>query len=252
MHKFFVEKNNITGDKAYIEGDDVKHIYKVLRLHEGEKVNINNCEGEEFSGIIEKIDKKEVIVSLTEKLDLNNESPVEIYLFQGLPKSSKMDLIVQKATELGVREITPIITGRVIVKNEIGEFKKLDRWVRIALEACKQSKRSIIPKINGPLEFEHLLMKLKELDLILVPYENQEGYGIKTVVKDINQNSINKIGIIIGPEGGFEEEEINILKELGAHIITLGPRILRTETAGFVCTSLIMYELGDLGGKSSK
>lgn len=252
MHKFFVAKNNITGDKAYIEGDDVKHIYKVLRLHEGEKVSINNCEGQEFLGIIEKIDKKEVIVSLTEKLDLNNESPVEIYLFQGLPKSSKMDLIVQKATELGVKEITPIITERVVVKNEIGEFKKLDRWVRIALEACKQSKRSIIPKINGLLEFQQLLTKLKELDLILVPYENEEGYGIKKVVKDIAQNSINKIGIIIGPEGGFEEEEINVLKELGAYIITLGPRILRTETAGFVCTSLIMYELGDLGGKSSK
>ncbi|WML35620.1 16S rRNA (uracil(1498)-N(3))-methyltransferase [Clostridium sp. OS1-26] len=252
MHKFFVEKNNITGDRAYIEGDDVKHIYKVLRLHEGEKVSINNCEGEEFLGIIEKIDKKEVIVSLKEKLDLNNESPVEIYLFQGLPKSSKMDLIVQKATELGVKEITPIITERVVVKNEIGEFKKLDRWVRIALEACKQSKRSIIPKINGPLEFQQLLTQLKELDLILVPYENEEGYGIKKVVRDIAQNSINKIGIIIGPEGGFEEDEINVLKELGAYIITLGPRILRTETAGFVCTSLIMYELGDLGGKSSK
>lgn len=249
MHKFFVEKNNITGDRAYIEGDDVKHIYKVLRLQEGEKVSINNCEGEEFLGVIEKIDKKEVIVSLTMKLDLNNESPVEVYLFQGLPKSSKMDLIVQKATELGVREITPIITRRVVVKNEIGEFRKLDRWVRIALEACKQSKRSIIPKINGPLEFQQLLTKLKEVDLILVPYENEEGHGIKKVVRDIDKDEIRKVGIIIGPEGGFEEEEISVLKELGGHIITLGPRILRTETAGFVCTSLIMYELGDLGGR---
>lgn len=248
MHKFFVAKNNIIDDKAYIEGDDLKHIYKVLRLQVGEKVSINNCEGEEFLGVIDKVDKKEAVVSLKEKLELNNESNLEVYLFQGLPKSSKMDLIVQKATELGVKEITPIITERVIVKNEIGEFKKLDRYIRIALEACKQSKRSIIPKINAPLEFQELITTIKEMDLILVPYENQEGYGIKNVVKNITQKNIKKIGIIIGPEGGFEEEEINVFKELGAHIITLGPRILRTETAGFVCTSLIMYELGDLGG----
>lgn len=248
MHKFFVEKNNIIEDKAYIEGDDLKHIYKVLRLQEGEKVSINNCEGEEFLGVIEKVDKKEAIVKIIDKLEINNESNLEIYLFQGLPKSSKMDLIVQKATELGVKEITPIITERVIVKNEIGEFKKLDRYMRIALEACKQSKRSVIPAVKTPLEFDGLLTKLKEMDLILVPYENEEGYGIKNVVKDITQKDIKKIGIIIGPEGGFEENEINTLKELGAYIVTLGPRILRTETAGFVCISLIMYELGDLGG----
>ncbi|MBV7273029.1 16S rRNA (uracil(1498)-N(3))-methyltransferase [Clostridiaceae bacterium UIB06] len=252
MHKFFVAKNSIIDDKAYIEGDDLKHIYKVLRLQEGEKVSINNCEGEEFLGVIEKVDKKEAIVKIIEKLETNNESNIEIYLFQGLPKSSKMDLIVQKATELGVKEITPIITERVIVKNEIGEFKKIDRYIRIALEACKQSKRSVIPEVKNPLEFDRLLTKLKEMDLILVPYENEEGYGIKNVVKDIAQKDIKKIGIIIGPEGGFEENEINILKELGAYIITLGPRILRTETAGFVCTSLIMYELGDLGGQSPK
>ena len=194
------------------------------------------------------MDKKEAIVKIIKKLEINNESNIEIHLFQGLPKSSKMDLIVQKATELGVKEITPIITERVIVKNEIGEFKKIDRYMRIALEACKQSKRSIIPDIKTPLEFDGLLTKLKEMDLILVPYENEEGYGIKNVIKDITEKDIKKIGIIIGPEGGFEESEINILKELGAYIITLGPRILRTETAGFVCISLIMYELGDLGG----
>lgn len=252
MHKFFVEKNNITDDKAYIVGDDVKHIYKVLRLQEGEKVSINNCDGEEFLGTIDKVDKKEVVVSLIEKLDINNESPLEVCLFQGVPKSSKMDLIVQKVTELGVKEVTPIITERVIVKNDIGEYRKLDRWIRIALEACKQSKRSIIPNINPPMEFEQLLIKLKEFDLVLVPYENEEGYGIKKVVEDIDKSKIKKIAIIVGPEGGFEEREIEVLKNIGAYIITLGPRILRTETAGFVCTSLIMYELGDLGGKSSK
>lgn len=248
MHKFFVSKSNIVGDSAVIEGDDVKHIYKVLRLEVGDKVSINNCDGEEFLGEIEDINKKQVIVKCIEKLALNNESPVEIYLFQGLPKSSKMDLIVQKATELGVKEITPIITERVVVKNEIGEFKKLDRWNRIVLEACKQCKRSLIPKVNTPLEFEQLLDFLKNMDLIVVPYENAEGHGIKNMVNSIGKSDVKKIAVIIGPEGGFEEEEINKLKELEAYIVTLGPRIFRTETAGLVCVSLIMYELGDLGG----
>lgn len=248
MHKFFISKSSIDGDIAIIEGDDVKHIYKVLRLEVGDEVSINNCDGEEFLGKIEDINKKQVIVKCIQKLELNNESPVEIYLFQGLPKSTKMDLIVQKATELGVKEVTPIITERVVVKSELGEFKKLDRWNRIVLEACKQSKRSIIPKVNPPIEFEGLLDLLRNMDLIVVPYENAQGHGIKNMVSSIDKSHIKKIAVIIGPEGGFEEEEINRLKEVGAYIVTLGPRIFRTETAGFVCVSLIMYELGDLGG----
>lgn len=248
VYKFFISQDSIFGDEAIIEGDDVKHIYKVLRLTEGTTISINNCNGEEFLGEIQSIDKKQVKVKLKEKLDINNESDIEIYLFQGLPKSAKMDLIVQKNCELGVREITPVITHRVVVKNELGEFKKVDRWARIALEASKQSKRTIIPKINTPIEFEELLQELKNMDLIVVPYENEKGLGIKNMINNIDKDKIKKIGIIIGPEGGFEEEEIDILKNMGAFIVTLGSRILRTETAGFVSTSLIMYELGDLGG----
>jgi 16S rRNA (uracil1498-N3)-methyltransferase len=248
VHKFFVSQDNIFGDEAIIQGDDVKHIYKVLRLAEGTDISINNCEGQEYLGEIQSIDKTQVKVKLKEKLQINNESAIEIYLFQGLPKSSKMDLIVQKNCELGVREITPVITRRVVVKNELGEFKKIDRWARIALEASKQSKRTIIPKINTPIEFKELLEELKKMDLIIVPYENENGFGIKNMINNIDKAKIKKVGIIIGPEGGFEEEEIDILKNIGAFIVTLGPRILRTETAGFVSTSLVMYELGDLGG----
>lgn len=247
MHKFFVPKENIIGNSAVIEDEDVKHIYKVLRLGEGDKISINNTEGEEYLGEILEIDKKRVLVKLIEKLPVNNESPINVYLFQGLPKSSKMDLIAQKATELGVKELTPVITERVVVKSEIGEFKKVDRWNRIALEACKQCKRTLLPKINIPIEFEELLDKLKEMDLIIVPYENEDGYGIKNVIANISRE-IKEVAVIIGPEGGFEESEIDRLKDIGAHIVTLGPRILRTETAGFVCVSLLMYELGDMGG----
>ncbi|MBZ9688178.1 16S rRNA (uracil(1498)-N(3))-methyltransferase [Clostridium estertheticum] len=248
MHKFFVPKANIVENNAIIEGEDVKHIYKVLRLKVGDKVSINNCEGSEYVGEITLIDKKSVNINLLEKSSINNESPIEVYLFQGMPKSTKMDLIVQKNTELGVKAITPIITERVVVKTELAEFKKVDRWNRIALEACKQSKRSLVPQINVPIEFDHLLENLKQMDLVVVPYENEEGYGIKKLMKTIEKQSISKVAIVIGPEGGFEECEIIKLKEIGASIITLGPRILRTETAGFTCLSLIMYELGDLGG----
>ncbi|MCM8710405.1 16S rRNA (uracil(1498)-N(3))-methyltransferase [Clostridium sp. SYSU_GA19001] len=247
MHKFFVKKENIDGDFAVIEDDDVKHIYKVLRLSVGDKISINNLEGSEFLGEIRSINKRQVTVKLLEKLPVNNESPINIYLYQGLPKSSKMDLIVQKGTELGVKEITPVITERVIVKSELGEFKKVDRWNRIALEACKQCKRTLIPKINTPIEFEHLINDIKTMDLVVVPYENQESFGIKNVIKSVKNNTKN-IAIVIGPEGGFEQSEIEVFRNIGAHIVTLGPRILRTETAGFVCVSLLMYELGDIGG----
>lgn len=246
MHKFFTPKELFYENEARILGEDVKHIYRVLRLEEGEKVVINNLQGEEFLGRIAEITKMEVKVVIDEKLEVNNESPLEVYLFQGLPKAAKMDLIVQKGTELGFKEITPIITERVDVKLK-GEFKKLDRLERIALEASKQSKRTLIPKINSPISFKELEEELKLMDLVVVPYENAENFGVKSLVRSLDK-SVKKLGIIIGPEGGFEEEEIEKLKDNGAYIVTLGPRILRTETAGFVCGSLLQYELGDLGG----
>lgn len=253
MYKFFIEPQNITETEGKIIGDDVKHIYKVLRLSEGEEVVLNNCEGIEYLGQIKSITKSEVIVNIIEKLDINNESKVKVHLFQGLPKGQKMDLIVQKGTELGVFEFIPTITARVDVKLK-GEFKKLDRLNRIALEACKQSKRSIVPQVKEVIDFDYALKELKEMDLFIVPYENAENFGIKTLFnqfhkENVDLDNVNDIGILIGPEGGFEESEINILKEQGAYIVTLGNRILRTETAGFTATALIQYELGDLGGK---
>lgn len=247
MHKFFTPQSLFQGEYAYIEGDDVKHIYKVLRLQEGNEVILNNQLGEEFLGSIQDINKLRVTLKIIEKLEINNESPVNIYLYQGLPKSGKMDIIVQKATELGVKEIIPVITSRVDVVLK-GEFKKLDRLQRIALEACKQSKRTIIPQINEPINFDHMLKDIRDKDLIVVPYENAENYGIRALIRDIDITNIKDIALIIGPEGGFDVEEIEALKSIKAHIVTLGPRILRTETAGFTAAALLQYELGDLGG----
>lgn len=249
MHKFFTPKENFIENTAKILGDDVKHLYKVLRLNEGDKIVLNNCDGDEFLAEIRTITKQEVIVDIEEKLEINNESEVKIYLFQGLPKAQKMDLIVQKGTELGITEFIPTLTERVDIKLK-GEFKKLDRLNRIALEAAKQSKRTIIPKVSEPVSFEDALKRMESLDLVIVPYENAENFGIKTLFNDenIDTSKIKKVGILVGPEGGFELNEISRLKENGAYIVTLGSRILRTETAGFVATSLVQYELGDLGG----
>lgn len=252
MHKFFTESCNINETEGKIIGDDVKHIYKVLRLNEGEKVILNNCEGTEYLGEIDSISKTEVIIKIIEKLDINNESKIKVHLFQGLPKGQKMDLIVQKGTELGISEFIPTITSRVDVKLK-GEFKKLDRLNRIALEASKQSKRSIIPNVREVIDFNQALSEMNEMDLVLIPYENAEDFGIKSLINKLkNDNTdldnIINVGILIGPEGGFEEDEINLLKEQGAYIVTLGKRILRTETAGFTATALIQYELGDIGG----
>lgn len=248
MHKFFTPAHMFSDTHAKITGEDVKHIYKVLRVKPGEKVVVNNLESEEFLGEVEEVNKQEVSIKILEKLDVNNESNLNITLFQGMPKAAKMDLIVQKCVELGVSEIIPTITDRVDVKLK-GEFKKLDRLNKIALEACKQSKRTVIPQVLEPMDFKGVLEKIDQLDLMVIPYENATGYGIRAMVNYIeDKDSIKNVGIMVGPEGGFEESEIEALKEKGAHIVTLGPRILRTETAGFTCISLIQYELGDLGG----
>lgn len=245
MHKFFTDKTNIFENEALIKGDDVKHIYKVLRLSCGTQVILNNYDGEEYLSEISYIDKSEVRLNILKKLDTNNESPLKVTLFQGLPKSAKMDLIVQKGTELGINEIIPVITERVDVKLK-GEFKKLDRLQKIANEACKQSKRTIVPKVSQPVEFGYILDNIKSFDLVIVPYENEEGTGIKYIASKYKE--LKNVAIVIGPEGGFEPSEIDSLKEKGAEIVTLGKRILRTETAGFTACALLQYEYGDLGG----
>lgn len=252
MHKFFTSKELINENVGKIIGDDVKHIMKVLRLTSGEKVVLNDCEGTEYLAEIDNVNKQEVTLNIIESIEGSNESDIRITIYQGLPKSQKMDLIVQKGTELGVYEFKPVITSRVDVKLK-GDFKKLDRLNRISLEAAKQSKRTIVPKVSEPMNFDEVLDEMTSLDLMLVPYENAEGFGIKSLInnmkkENINLNNIKTVGILVGPEGGFEEDEIIKLKDKGAHIITLGKRILRTETAGFVAASLIQYELSDLGG----
>ncbi|CCJ34382.1 16S rRNA (uracil(1498)-N(3))-methyltransferase [Caloramator australicus] len=246
MHKFFVSAEQVIFPNIYIDGEDVDHIVKVLRLRNGDKIQISDGNGKEYICEIIKSDKKEVVCNIIESFDNETEAPINITLYQGLPKSQKMDLIVQKCVEIGVVRIVPVITNRVVVKVEGRDLKnKIERWQRIAYEAAKQSNRGIVPIVNDVMNFEEAIEEMKQKDLVVVPYEREKERGIKDLR---DRKDIKDIAIFIGPEGGFEEEEIENCLDIGAIPVTLGPRILRTETAGFVTSALILYELGDLGG----
>ncbi|NLL81540.1 MAG: 16S rRNA (uracil(1498)-N(3))-methyltransferase [Tissierellia bacterium] len=245
MHRFFVDKNQIEDGKIIILNNDVRHIRDVLRLKLGEDIEVS-CEEIAYICVIEQILKNKVITKIRDKQIGNHESKVEISLFQGLAKGNKMEMIFQKATEIGVKSFYPVATHRSVVKiNDIKkEQNKLDRWNSIVEEAAKQSKRDLIPKVYGIINFSEMINILKNETNIIVPYEEERVATIKEELLKIKEGRIN---IIIGPEGGFEESEISILKSIGGKIVTLGPRILRTETAGLVTATIVLYELGDLG-----
>lgn len=246
MHRFFVDKENIGNQSITIIGEDVRHIKNVLRLNEEDIITICDKQKTDYITKIVKFNKDEIVCEILGSKTSNSEPPVDVILYQGIPKSTKMDLIIQKSTELGVVKIIPVITERTVVKiqDRKKEEKKLERWQKISEESAKQSKRGIIPEICQILTFDEMLKTLKDNSLTIVPYENEEKVGIKEILKDKGNKKIN---IIIGPEGGFEEGEIESLKNIGSKIVSLGPRILRTETAGFTASAIVLYELGDLG-----
>lgn len=251
MHRFFVDKKNIFEDKGIIiidDPEDVKHISRVLRLKEDQPIEICDGHNREYIGKISIVDKKEIKVWILENKESVTEPPIGVDLLQGIPKSTKMELIIQKCTELGINRVIPIITERTVVqlKDKKSEDKKVQRWQKIADEASKQSKRSVIPEVSSPLAFNKGIERFYDYDLVMIPYEDEGKKGIKEVLKE--NNEANKIAIIIGPEGGFQEEEVEIARGRGAIPVSLGPRILRTETAGITALSIVMYELGDLGG----
>lgn len=245
MHRFFVDKSQIKDYKIEIIGSDVKHIKDVIRLKIGEKLQVSS-EGITYDGEIEEISKKVVIVKINDKFKGKNEPSTYITLYQGLAKSHKMDLIIQKCTEIGVSEFYPVATGRAVakIKDEKRVESKVNRWSQISDEASKQSKRDIRPIVNEIINFDDMINLLSREANILVPYEDETINDIKSCLNSIKNKRVN---IVIGPEGGFQEREIEKLKDIGASIVTLGPRILRTETAGIVTATIVFYELGDLG-----
>lgn len=249
MPKFFVKSNQINENVINIVGTDVNHISTVLRLNVDDEIKVcNEDEGVNYNTKIIELNKEEVKCKIIEKINSKSEPDIYINVLQGLPKAEKMELIIQKCTELGVKEITPIEMERCVVKLDgKSESKKLERWRKIAEVAAKQSGRDKIPKINNVAKIKNICNMLKDYDIVLVPYENEENTTLKEVIKNLSKKDL-KIAIIIGPEGGFEEKEIKELEKNDYKIVTLGNRILRTETVAMAMTSVLLYELADFGG----
>ena len=239
MYNFFVNADNKKENRYFIVGDDYNHIKNVLRMTVGEQflVSCNNisdlCE-------IESIESDTVVVKIIEENYQSTNLPINIHLFQGLPKSDKLELIIQKAVELGVATVTPVAMKRSIVKIDDKKKKsKQERWQAIATAAAKQSKRTSVPQICDILSYKQFIEKAKELDLLLVPYECADGMAATKVALSQIKSGMN-IGIIIGPEGGFEEKEIDAALDIGGKVISLGSRILRTETAAIASVAMCM------------
>ena len=256
MSKFFVKTEQINNNDIVIIGDDVNHIINVLRMKKTDKVQICNQDtGDNYNAEIVNYSKNEVECKIISKINETTESNVHITLFQGIPKFEKMELIIQKNTEVGIKSIVPVIMERTVVKlDEKIASKKLERWQKIAEIAAKQSMRDIIPQIGNITKLKDI--DTTEFDAVLVAYENEEHNKLKDELQKLKQklksNSSKdntedtlqyNIAIVIGPEGGIAEKEIEMLAEKNAKFVSLGKRILRTETAGLVMAGNVLYEL---------
>ena len=250
MPKFFVKQEQIIENKINIIGQDVNHIKNVLRLKENDEIEICNIDKEEtYKCKIEKIDNESIVCNILEKEKTQKEPNIHITIFQGLPKAEKMELIIEKCTELGVKEITPFNLKRCVVKlDNKAETKKIERWQKIAETAAKQSKRNNILKVNNILNLDNVCNLVPKYDIVLLAYEDEENNSLKNEIEKLKEteNSKLKIGVVIGPEGGFEKEEVLKLKQAGSKIVSLGRRILRTETAPIVLASILMYEFNEM------
>lgn len=249
MYKFFVKDNQIEDKKVTIIGEDVNHIKNVLRLQKAEVIQVCNSDtSKSYITKIVELDNDNVIVEILEECNETTEANVSIHIFQGLPKQEKMETIIQKATEIGVSDITPVKMRRCVVKlDEKTASKKVERWQKIAEVAAKQSKRDKIPTIHPCINLKSIYEKLEEYDIVITAYEEEKETNIKQVLKSLTPKQDLKIAVIIGPEGGIEKDEVEILSKLpNLKVVTLGKRILRTETAPLVLASVIMYEFDEM------
>lgn len=247
MYKFFVNEKQIEDNKIKIIGEDVNHIKNVLRLNCEEEIIICNKQASKsFLCKIVDLDNELIICEIIKEILETTETNCYIHIFQGLPKSDKFEFIIEKCTEIGVKEITPVSMKRSIVKlDEKDKGKKLIRWQKIAEVAAKQSKRDNILKVNNVINFQNIFEKIKDYDILLVAYEEEKENTLKSILSKFKDKKEIKVAVIIGPEGGIDESEINLCKNNSFISVTLGKRILRTETAPLVISSNIIYELED-------
>ncbi len=251
MSRFFISDEDVFEDSIVIKGEDVNHIKNVLRCRVGDMLILSNGKGIDFQVRIDELQQEQIITKIENISKSKTEPPLDIILFQGIPKGDKMDFIIQKSVELGVKRIIPVITERTILRfnSEKDKAKKTLRWQKIALEAAKQCNRGIIPQVDIPMNFKDTMKLFGDMDFILIPYEREKYLKLGNFIEKIKTDGIEikAVGLIIGPEGGFSEDEVDEAVNHSARSVTLGPRILRTETAGLVVLAILMYELGDIG-----
>lgn len=243
MYHFFIDQNQVEDDHVRIIGPDVNHIKNVLRMGAGEEVLISNGVDKDYLCEVLSVTSQEVTAKILSVEEGGRELPARITLFQGLPKGDKMELIIQKAVELGAYEIVPVETKRTVVKlDKKKEESKLRRWNAVSESAAKQSKRLIVPEVTGVMSLKEALVFSKEFDVTVIPFENAKGMErTREILSQVKPGM--SIGIFIGPEGGFEDSEIELSESFGAKTVTLGKRILRTETAGLSVLSVLSYLL---------
>jgi len=248
MHKFFVNSNDIKGEKVHIF-EDAGHISRVLRLGVGDEIIVFDGLGNEYVCELESVGKAECVAVISAVRECTSEARLRVALFQGIPKSGKMEVIIQKCTELGVAEIYPFFSKRSVVKldSERDKLAKVERWQKVALEAAKQCGRGVTPIIHSPIEFGEVVEIAKNFNAAIMPYEVLGSSGKKDL-RDVLSNNMNceNLGIIIGSEGGFDESEAELAKLNGINLVGLGERILRTETAGPAVLAVVMYEFDEI------
>lgn len=246
MSRFFVDPVDINDEYIFLrDKNDLHHLKRVLRLDVGDELDISDGEQWEYKAVIEAIADVEVVLKILNKQEFYREPALKITLYQGIPKASKMEGIIQKAVELGVHSIVPVFMERTVVVDKGNFGKKLDRWQKISDEAVKQCKRGLVPVIEDSKKFKDIIGELEFYDLVIFPYENAENITIKDCLRKLSEeNNIPKtVAIIIGPEGGFSNQEVENLAKLGISGVSLGKTILRTETAGPTAIAMTMYEL---------
>lgn len=249
MQHFFAQPEWIQGNKIYLSGQDLNHMKNVLRMKPGEDAVVSDGQGRSYLCCVEGYEQGTAVLDILKVMEADTELPSRIILFQGLPKGDKMEWIVQKAVELGAYSVVPFAAKRSVVRlDEKKAAKKTERWQAIARSAAEQSGRGIVPEVVAPVSLKQALEMASALDVVLIPYELEEGMAQTARVLDGIRPG-QSVGIFIGPEGGFEEEEVALAKENGAVPVTLGKRILRTETAGLTALSILMYHLECAGHK---
>lgn len=245
MNSFYIEGCGEPGAAAQLKPEDARHAAQVMRMQAGEECYAVDETGRRFLAVLESVSKQACMVKLSEELP-DNEAPIHVTVYQGLPKAEKMELVTQKLTELGVSGLTPVKMERCVVKlDEKDGKKRRERLQKIAREAAKQCKRGGCLEVAEPQTWKQLALDMKKHDLLLVPWEDAEGYGMKAAHAEFP--NARRIGIVIGPEGGMSEAEVRALEEIGAKQISLGPRILRTETAAIAAATMAMLLWGDIG-----